>query len=98
MTTKRPTAFVTLQALTALSSTAMFGVAGFLAQDATATEQAQAQAQAQEDAWIADQVAQQVAARVAEVTAVQQAQVDAAMASVESLQSEYQSALGRRNV
>ena len=84
---------MTLQALTALSSTAMFGVAGYLAQDAQVTEQVKAAEEAQNEAWIAQQVAERVSAQVAEVTAIQQQQVDAAMASVESLQKEYSAAL-----
>lgn len=87
--TKRPTAFVTLQAVTALSSTAMFGIAGFLAADAEASEHQKAQMQAQQEALVSEAVAHQVA----EVTAAQQAQVDAAMATVESLQQEYETAL-----
>ena len=87
--TKRPTAFVTLQAVTALSSTAMFGIAGFLATDAEKSEQQTAQLEAQQEALVNEAVALQVA----QVTAEQQAQVDAAMASVESLQLEYEAAL-----
>jgi len=87
--TKRPTAFVTLQAVTALSSTAMFGVAGFLATEAQASQQEDAQVQANQVALVSEAVSIQVA----EVTAVQQAQVDAAMATIESLQQEYQAAL-----
>jgi len=87
--TKRPTAFFTLQAVTALSSTAMFGIAGFLATDAEKSEQQKAQLEAQQEALVSEAVALQVA----QVTEEQQAQVDAAMASVESLQLEYEAAL-----
>lgn len=87
--TKRPTAFVTLQAVTALSSTAMFGIAGFLAAEAQASQQQEAQIQADQEALVSEAVSVQVA----EVTAAQQAQVDAALATIESLQQEYEAAL-----
>ena len=87
--TKRPTAFFTLQAVTALSSTALFGIAGYLSAQADVVDQQEAQTQTEQAALVSQAVAQQVA----EVTATQQAQVDEAMTNLESLRQEYEAAL-----
>jgi hypothetical protein len=84
MTTKRPAGFYTFQILTAVTSSALFGTASFLAQS-SAVEQEEEARIAAEQQWIIDQA---VAAQVAAVTSQQQAQVDAAMATVTQLQDE----------
>jgi hypothetical protein len=89
--TKAPTGFFTLQALTALSSAAIIGVAGFLAQQSALEEEQQTAQEAQQEAL----VGQAVALKVAEITVQQQAEVDAALATVETLRQEYEAALDR---
>ena len=89
--TKAPTGFFTLQALTALSSAAIIGVAGFLAQQSALEEEQQTAQEAQQEAL----VGQAVALKVAEITVQQQAEVDAALATVEALRQEYEAALDR---
>ncbi len=89
--TKAPTGFFTLQALTALSSAAIIGVAGFLAQQSALEEEKQTAQEAQQEAL----VGQAVAVKVAEITVQQQAEVDAALATVEALRQEYEAALDR---
>ena len=78
MTTKRPTAFFSLQAFTAVSSAALIGITGFLTTQAGTEEQATVVLEDGQNTLIAAEVA----AQVSEITLRQQAELDVAIAAI----------------